>query len=105
MASAWITKRPTSQGEQRYRVFFRVGGRESTPRHGGTFKTRAEAQARVRWISGELAAMRVPDVSLLHEPARPLTVAEVAQRWQDSRIDVAASTRDIPRRRDDGRRT
>jgi len=93
MPSTWISKRPTSKGEQRYRVFFRIGGRDSTPRHGGTFKTKAEAQARVRWISGESAAMPVPDISALRVPERPPTVSEVARRWQDSRIDVAPSTR------------
>lgn len=93
MPSTWITRRPTSKGEQRYRVFFRVGGRESVPRHGGTFKTKAQAQARGRWITGELAAMRVPDISALEhtQPAAP-TFAEFAARWQASRVDVREST-------------
>src|SRR5208282_4052177 len=43
MASVWISKRPTSAGATRYRVIDRVGGRESTPRDAGTFKTKREA--------------------------------------------------------------
>jgi hypothetical protein len=45
------------------------------------------------WISGELAACRVPDLALLEaEPAKP-TFAVAAERWLASRIDVAEATR------------
>jgi integrase len=92
MASAWIAKRPTKDGKPRYRVFFRVGGRESVPRHAGTFKRKEDAQRRKNWVIGELAAMRVPDLSTLAEPEPVARFAEMAARWQASRVDVRAST-------------
>lgn len=92
MSSSWITTRPTADGGKRYRVMFRVGGRESAPRYAGSFPTKRDALARRAWVTGELAAMRVPDLSLLAEPAATLTFAEVAKRWQASRVDVRPST-------------
>jgi hypothetical protein len=79
MASAWIERVQAGSGT-RYRVKFRVGGRESVPRGAGTFKTAREARLRRDWVGGELAAMRVPDVALLVEaPASP-TLREAARR-------------------------
>jgi integrase len=49
--------------------------------------------SRRAWVLGELAAMRVPDVSLLAEPEASPTLAEVAARWQESRVDVSENTR------------
>ena len=92
MASSWITKRKTAGGV-RYRVMWRSGGRESIPRYGGSFRTLREAHARRTWVVGELAAMRLPDLSLLRQVEQPPTVAEVAARWQESRVDVAENTR------------
>jgi integrase len=91
LASAWITTRTTSGGAKRYRVMFRVGGRESAPRYAGSFSTRREAIARRAWVAGELAAMRVPDARYAID-ARTPTVGEVAERWQAVRVDVAAGT-------------
>ena len=92
MPSTWISPRATKDGGKRYRVLFRVGGRESTPRYAGSFKTKREALARRAWVAGELAAMRVPDLSTLVEPATAPTFAETARRWQVSRVDVRVST-------------
>ncbi len=70
--SAWIAKRPTKSGTT-YRVMFRTGGRESAPRDAGAFRTKREARIRRDWVAGELAAMRVPDLTLLAEkPPAPL---------------------------------
>src|SRR5262249_54451218 len=91
MASAWIAVRPTADGGKRYRVMYRLGGRESAPRYAGSFSTRRDALARKAWVVGELAAMRLPDRRLAADAARP-TVAEVAAAWQASRVDVAAGT-------------
>jgi integrase len=77
----------------RYRVRFRVGGAESRPRYAGTFRTLREAKIRCRWVDGELAAMRVPDLSALREPEPSPSLREVAGRWQSSRVDVRPSTR------------
>lgn len=93
MPSVWIERRSTRSGAARFRVMFRVGGRESRARYGGSFVTKAEAKTRKAWVSGELAAMRVPDLAALAErPAAP-TFAEMAARWQASRVDVREGTR------------
>jgi len=93
MASVWIRKRTTPVGGKRYRVEYRLGGRESRIHYGGSFKIMREARARRDWVAGELAALRVPDLSLLREPTVSPTFAEAAQRWQESRVDVAEGTR------------
>ena len=68
MASVWIVTRVTGAGK-RYRVRFRIGGRESADQYAGSFKTQREALARRAWIAGELAALRVPDLgALAREP-------------------------------------
>jgi integrase len=92
MASTWIERLRSSTGV-RYRVRWRVGGRESTPRYGGSFKTMREARARRDWVAGELAAMRVPDFALLAEPVPAATLRQAAKRWSESRVDVRESTR------------
>jgi hypothetical protein len=96
MASSWITTRVTRTGERRYRVEFRLGGREAPTRCGGSFRTKREAEGRKRWISGELAARRVPDLVSLETSARS-TVAEACERWRASRVDVTEPTRVLHR--------
>ncbi len=94
MPSSWIVTRPTKDGGKRYRVEYRLGGRESATRYGGSFRRKEDATARKRWVDGELAALRAPDIHVLdQEPVRAPTLAEAAQRWQGSRVDVADSTR------------
>jgi integrase len=91
MPSAWIEKRTTGAGK-RYRVRYRLGGRESIPRFAGTFERKADALARRGWVLGELAAKRVPDLRFL-EPETPApTLSAVADAWRRSRLDVAEST-------------
>ena len=46
MASAWIVKATTPRGERRYRVQYRVGGRESRTQYAGSFGTMREAEER-----------------------------------------------------------
>jgi hypothetical protein len=93
MPSSWIIPRATKDGGKRYRVLYRVGGAESKQSYAGSFPTKTEALARKRWVDGELANMRVPDLGVLVEPARVPTIAEAAKRWQESRVDVAEATR------------
>jgi integrase len=95
MPSAWLEKRPTADGESRWRVKYRLGGRESVPRAAGTFRTQREALARRAWVLGELAAMRVPDVRAA-SPAG-VTLHDAAERWRASRVDVADGTMDTYR--------
>jgi len=98
VASVWIEARPTRGGGRRYRVKFRLGGREARPRYGGSFRTLREATTRKNWIGGELAALRVPDLLLLatEQPKAP-TLAEVADAWRASRVDVVEGTRNMHR--------
>ena len=93
MASSWIVTRTTKPdgrhaGKKRYRVVYRVGGAESRHRYAGSFPTKAEALARKRWVDGELANMRVPDLALLGSPTQVVTLRDLAERWRVSRVDV-----------------
>jgi len=94
MPSSWIVTRSTLDGDKRYLVRYRLGGRESTQRYAGSFRTRADALERRRWVDGELAAMRVPDLSTLHhEPTQTTTLSDAAAAYRASRIDIAEATR------------
>jgi hypothetical protein len=91
MASSWIERRSSSEGT-RYRVRYRLGGRESARRYAGSFRTMKEARARRAYVDGELAARRVPDLAAYVEPSPAPLLREVALRWQQSRVDVREST-------------
>ena len=97
MPSAWVARRPVKDGV-RYRVMFRTGGRESAPRYAGVFRTMREAKMRRDWVAGELASLRVPDLSLLGEPVTAPRLAAVAESWRASRVDVTENTRVLRRR-------
>jgi len=92
MASVWISRRTTKTGERRHRVMYRTGGRESTPRYGGSFRTLREARIRRDWIAGELAAVRMPDLHSLARVETVPTLQEAYDRWQASRVDVSPAT-------------
>lgn len=93
MPSVWIERRQIAQGESRYLVKFRLGGRESAHRYAGSFPTRRDALARRRWVAGELAAMRVPQFRGLEDASGSVpTLAEAAERWRTSRVDVVDGT-------------
>src|SRR5262245_26772412 len=94
MGSTWIERRKTASGHARYRVQFTLGGRGTRKRYAGSFKTMREAAARKQWVAGELAALRIPDVTLLavEEPTWP-TLTQAVTRWRESRIDVDEGTR------------
>jgi integrase len=92
--SSWIVTRRTGDGGRRYLVRYRLGGRESLQRYAGSFRTRTEAIERRRWLDGELAAMRVPDLSALErEPVRAPMLADAVAAYRASRIDIAEATR------------
>lgn len=99
MASAWIRVRATKpdgrhKGAKRYRVEYRLGGRESRPHYAGSFERKTDAEARVRWITGELAARRVPDLRALDgQLAAVPTLRAAAAAWLASRLDIAETTR------------
>jgi integrase len=87
VAGAWIRRRATAKGEAQYIVGYRIGGRESVVRHGGCVKTKREAVARVDFIRGELAALRVPDLRRAEARTAP-TFRDAAAAWQTARVDV-----------------
>jgi integrase len=93
MPSVWLERRETAAAGTRYLVKYRLGGRESAHRYAGSFATRREALTRSRWVAGELAAMRVPRLGQLEDvgTATP-TLAEAAERWRASRVDVTRET-------------
>jgi integrase len=97
VASAWIEPTQTPSGHRRYRVKYRLGGREARSRYAGQFATKRKATTRQQWVAGELAARRVPDLTMLREPEREPTLAEAANRWRASRIDVVEGTQNVHR--------
>lgn len=96
MASVSIY-REERNGTIRWRVLYRLGGRASKRRHGGSFPTKRLAEGRREWIAGELAHLRVPDLRLLDEPRTATLFHEVASTWRSSRIDVRKGTADTHR--------
>lgn len=92
MASVSVYREERPNGTVRFRVVYRLGGRESKRRHGGSFKTKREARARRDWIAGELAGLRIPDVRLLDAEHAVRTLTEVAEAWRASRVDVSGGT-------------
>ena len=97
MASAWLERRSAKDGP-RWRVRYRLGGAESTPRYAGSFKRQQDALRRRGWVLGELAARRVPDPRTLDQDTPKLpTLAEAADAWRASRVDVAEQTRNMHR--------
>ena len=73
MASAFIVARRLPDGSRRYQVRYRLGGRESSVRYAGQFRTKREADARRNHVLGELAALRAP-VFAITEPIAPEVV-------------------------------
>ncbi|MFN8187407.1 MAG: tyrosine-type recombinase/integrase [Gaiellales bacterium] len=100
MASCWIDVRETAgdgrhKGAKRYRVAYRIGGRETPIRHAGSFKLLREARLRQAWVQGELAAGRSPDLSALKAGAATAAVRTLRlamKDWRESRRDVRGST-------------
>jgi integrase len=94
VASTWITKRTRCNGRVSHRVEFHLGGSGARTRYAGSFRTRREAEIRRNWVAGELAALRVPDISRLREPPEVTKrVSVAAADWFETRIDVADSTK------------
>ena len=96
MASVHIRRITLASGAVRHRVRYRLGGREAEHRHGGSFKTRREAEARARWIADELAAMRVPDMRA--SAPELVSVRQAAERWRTSRLDISPATANVHRK-------
>jgi integrase len=97
VASVWIRTRPTKDGGRRYRVEYRLGGRESKIRYGGSFKTKRLATIRAGWIEAELSAQRVPEIRATAAEVPKGTLAEACDAWRATRIDVTEGTRTLHR--------
>lgn len=83
-------------GEKRFLVHYRLGGRAYPKQHGGSFKTLKEARARRDLITGELAAGRNPaDIlrTLQTTTTSVVTVTEWGERFLTSRIDIDKNTK------------
>lgn len=88
--SPWIIRREIAAGV-RFEVRYRLGGR-GPQLYGGRFARRQDAVARVRWIDGEIAAMRVPNIHALRDAPTERTLGQWGDAWIASRIDVSAAT-------------
>jgi integrase len=97
LASSWITRRTTTDGTARFRVEFRVGGRESKTQYGGSFKTKREALLRKAWITGEFAQRRIPDLQALESAPKAPTLPAAGETWRASRVDVVEQTGNMHR--------
>jgi hypothetical protein len=93
VASVWIRSRPTKAGEARYRVEYRVGGRDTPTQFAGSFRTKRLATVRAAWVERELAELRVPDLTITDAEAMSPTFEVAAQQWLDARIEVANGTK------------
>jgi integrase len=85
--SVHVEVRVTATGDRRWCVRYRLGGR-GRKRWAGSFATKREAEARARWVAGELAAMRAPDLQRLAEPV-------VAPGLEATLAEMAASRPDL----------
>lgn len=92
----YIRARTTAAGKRRFDVRYRQGGAGFPVVHAGTFHTLKEATSRRDLVAGWLAAGLNPRVELerIHRPPEGSTVAELAARWLDSRVDLDDSTHD-----------
>ena len=92
MASAFIVTRKASTGS-RFVVRYRLGGRAWPVQHGGSFRTKKEAEARRDLIRGELAVGKNPADVLRVEPTTPIrTLTAWSEKFIASRIDIDANT-------------
>jgi integrase len=98
VASVWIRLRPTKQGENRYWVEYRPGGRDTPTRFAGSFKTKRLATIRAAAVERELAGLRTPDLVVVEtEPTRLPTLLETSEAWRASRVDVDVQTANMHR--------
>jgi integrase len=98
MPSVWIRTRRTKNGEDRHRVEYRVGGRDTKTLFAGSFKTKRLAILRAAWIERELAEHRVPDLGIVADQGAKLpTLLEASETWRLSRVDVDVQTANMHR--------
>lgn len=95
--SASITKRVRRNAKGRnvvrYVVRYRLGGKYAPVLHGGSFLRREDAETRRRWIMGEIAAMRTPDLRALERDEDAALVPEAVRVWLAGRHDLSPDSR------------
>lgn len=92
MSPVRLKTRTTKDGEKRYLVYYRRGGRGFKDEYAGSFRTRKEQLTRRDFVAGELAAGRDPKVTLAALAAPPKPPTGLLERWDTfmaSRIDVS----------------
>lgn len=87
-----IRSRTISDGERRFDVRYRRGGRYFPVEHAGTFRTQREAKIRRDLVAGWLAAGLDPKAELARILAPSETVEQVQALWLASRRRIARST-------------
>lgn len=95
---AYIRSRATGSGK-RFDVIYRRGGRYSKVEHGGTFKTKREAEARKRTIDTWLAEAKDPRVELARFLDPGATMREAGEAWLRARRSIGDRTREEYERR------
>lgn len=79
-------------GEKRYVVRYRRGGRAFQLEHAGSFRTLKDARTRKNLVAGELAAGRDPRATLKAAKIIERDYREWAQAYRKSRVDIADET-------------
>jgi integrase len=95
MMGASITTRTTRNGDRRYVVRYRMGGRAFPVQHAGSFHTLRDARDRRDLVAGEIAKGRDPAILLRGLRSRPAarTFEQWAEAYRESRVDLAEETR------------
>ena len=88
---------PGGEGQRRrFLVRYRLGGREATVEHAGSFTRKSDAVLRRNFVISLLAAGQGDEIrQRLRSTSAAngaITVAAAAERWKASRVDVAAGT-------------
>lgn len=92
MATAYVIKRKTQAGRARWHVRYYLGGRESRRYSGGAFDTKGQAQKRADYITGEIAAGRIPRLDLDVMQADRNMAAAFARFIEDRTASKSAAT-------------
>lgn len=90
--SCWIDERTLQNGEIRYDVRYRFGGRFAQKLRAGSFKSRRDAKARQAVVMGLLARNIDPRDEFTRDSARP-TVSQLWPVWVANMRDVSESRR------------
>ena len=84
--------------QRRFLVRYKLGGRESAiPQHAGSYRRKSDAVLRRNFLIGLLASGRPDEIRArlrsTDTPNGTVTRPDAAERWQATRVDVAAGTR------------